>query len=196
MRSIEFFQKRRLEQLLPPVGDSSLTDFLETLAVKDSDSRFISEIYGVFNGERDWGAWFPGYRIDSIEGVVDLMSSTQDSWEILEDKTGAEHFMRKFVPIISSVSGSSIGPIIGFGGEFHSQVIEYNYDSGEIRCWSRTEGQFLEAFFFLAAEKPFHESLAFRMMPYLFSENDIGFLRKWDNIRYPVSLEPTLNVFD
>lgn len=158
-------------------------------------SDLLLQMYALFDGEKMWGAWFPGFRIASLAEVAELMEMTADSWEWLEEERGEKHPMRNFIPFIASSGKTSLGPVFDARSELHDHVVEYRYETGEVRIWSKSLRQFLDAFFELSLlyQDPL-TSLQEATQPRAFSRSDVEFLSRWPDVVFPVINEPTRDV--
>ena len=157
----------------------------------------LIRMYELFDGEVMWGAWLPGYRICSLAEALELMEATEASWEWLEEEWGKHHPMRLFVPIIQTFRKTSIGPLLDDQSELFGHVVEYDYEYGNIRIWSKSIDQFLDAFFEFALahiDAPQSAEAGVEATPYEFSESDTQFLSGWPDVAFPVTSEPFRDV--
>lgn len=170
-------------------------------ALGELETRFgegvslLIQMYQLFDGERMWGSWIPGFRICSLAEVTELMQMTSDSWEWLEDERNEPHPMRNFVPIISSNAKTSLGPLFDERSSLHGAVIEYSYEAGQFRVWSSSVDHFLEAFMSLSVQHIVApESLEQAFSSHAFTADDKAFLSQWAAVEYPVKDAPYRSV--
>jgi hypothetical protein len=180
---LEEFYARRNALLNDPAQESSL---VELEARTGPFSHPLIKMYRLFNGEKLWGAWLPGYRLSTLAEMNELMESTVDAWEWLEEERGQPHVMRSFFPIVSCAGGASIGPIYCASSRLHNNVVEYRYETGELRIWSKSVEQFFDGFirFSLTMEVP--KTLADSVELKVFGGEDCRFLSQWPDVVYPV----------
>lgn len=193
MNALTEFAKIRMLFLNEPATTSTIRERGELLG---SQVELLG-IYGMFDGEKMWGSWLPGFRINTISEVAEIMDETSDAWEWLEEDQGRMHPMRSFVPIISSSAKTNIGPLLDVRSSLHNHVLEYRYESGEVKVWSKSVRQFVEAFFAFSIQHVIPPpSLENAIRLYDFTERDLRFLSQWPDIVFPVINEPFLDVAD
>lgn len=193
MNAFRSFLKSRSAWIEIPTGASG---FKDRISGSSPEQAAFAALYDEFDGERDWGAWFPGFRKEAVGNVIETMRMTEDSWEWIEEKTAESCFMRGFIPFISSIGKSGIGPLFFNGAALDKCVIEYHYESGEITVWSRSVSQFVDAFFELASRMTVRPALEDRVLPYFFTEEDRKFLGQWAAIEFPVHQFEAVSISD
>jgi hypothetical protein len=146
-------------------------------------------MYEAFDGEVFWGALLPGIRINSLSEVEEIMTATSDSWEWLEDERGALHFMRDFLPFLSTSTKSCIGPIFSEKTVLHGCVVEYRYESGGLRVLSKGINDFMEGIFGLSINLEVPSEASEVIKPYVFSPADIEYLARWPSLSVKTETE-------
>jgi len=157
-------------------------------------------IYSKFNGEKNLGAWRPGYRFSSLSHIFELIDETSDAWEWQEEETAKSHFMRSFFPFISCTSKTSIGIICSLESCYYDHIIEYSYESGEFRIWSISSEEFFTAFFCREFLGKYSSSSEHSFMElntvHDFTTEEKEILSRWVGIRFPVLESLFLNIRD
>lgn len=193
MTALDEFHRLRHRFLNPPAPENLRANPKLRLSAAPS----LLQMYELFDGETMWSAWLPGYRICSLAEALQLMESTADSWEWLEEERLQLHPMRGFFPFIQTSAKTSIGPLLDDRSELNNHVFEYDYESGEVRIWASSVTQFLEAFFTLSAKSidpPTSTEQAISADLYTFSASDIELLSQWPDVVFPVKEEPAKDV--
>lgn len=191
METLLRFQVERASSLNSAGSPQAIREFWEPRGVA---ALPFMRLYELFDGEQLYGAWFPGYRISPLAEVADLAKATEDSWAWIEEQRGESHPMRNFVPLISSLHKTSVGPLFDERSSLHGYVVEYRYESGEIQVWSTSAGEFIDAFFGLSIARGAPQSVEDAVTPMQFSPADVDFLARWPRIVFPVHLRAAIDV--
>jgi len=185
------FQAERAALLNSAASSRAIREFWEPRGVA---ALPFMRLYELFDGEQLYGAWFPGYRIAPLAELADLAKATEDSWEWIEEQRGESHPMRNFVPLISTLHKTSIGPLFDERSSLDGHIVEYRYESGEIHVWSTSADEFIDAFFGLSIARGAPQSVEDAVTPIHFSPADVDFLARWSRIVFPVHLRAAVDV--
>lgn len=199
MDAIERYVTVKREYLNLPAEAGDLEILLQQLPAMSE----LKYIYSYFDGDRclddkdlfNYQTLVPhpflsGMSSISVSGLLEDMNHIGSVWDMVEDDLDIEentYPLRYFYPFISTGMGRGIGPIYAKNSKFNEAVIEYDYEAGEFRVWSKNLKSFIEAFFNFSVDRYVPTNVFEKdEAEYIFTDEDKAYLSKWPDIVYPV----------